>query len=249
MSGWAAWAGLPRHIVVDRGTHNRGVFSGYLSSQGITFSTAGVESAEMIGRTERHGHTLKQLCRKIIREGSYSGTDKIKLVVAEACQTKNGMFRKGGFSPQQWATGRNLRIPGGTMDEEERDLLAPFCLSASDGTHEFALRTKIREQARLNFVKLDTSARVSRALLRKAGPVPGQYQVGDLVCFRRRPKTGESGPQWSPPSKVVGRDRKVIWLTCNGIPIAVSENKRRTCSSSEILAFEFFFIVAMEAIL
>ena len=52
---WISWAGYPKHLVCDRGSHNKGDFGKGLASHGVRIRSAGVESHEQIGRVERHG--------------------------------------------------------------------------------------------------------------------------------------------------------------------------------------------------
>ncbi len=42
-----------------------------------------------------------------------------------------------------------------------------------------------------------------KALVRKAAPVLGDYQVGDLVSYYGEPPAGEDGLQWSIPSRII----------------------------------------------
>jgi hypothetical protein len=110
--------------------------------------------------------------------------------VAEICVTKNNSYRRGGFSPQQWVTGRLQRQAGSMMDEEEFPDLGSLEVTASDGAGSFARLSAIREASKKAFMKLDCSSKVARAVLRRAAPLPGNYDQGDLVCYRRRPRIG-----------------------------------------------------------
>ena len=55
MHGWTRWAGWPRLIRCDRGTHNRGIFGSILAKGGVMIRLAGLEAPEQIGRVERRG--------------------------------------------------------------------------------------------------------------------------------------------------------------------------------------------------
>ena len=54
-----------------------------------------------------------------------------------------------------------------------------------------------RAKAREAFIRWDSGERVRRAALRKAAPVVGSYQVGDIVSHCREARAGEHGLQWS----------------------------------------------------
>ena len=53
--GWTRWAGCPRLVRCDPGTHNSGVFSWSLAKNGMAIRPAGWEVPEQIGRVERRG--------------------------------------------------------------------------------------------------------------------------------------------------------------------------------------------------
>ena len=58
--------------------------------------------------------------------------------------------------------------------------------------------SRVTEQkAREAFVRWDCGERVRRAALRKAAPVVGSYQVGDIVSYCGEARAGEHGLQWS----------------------------------------------------
>jgi hypothetical protein len=237
---WVVWAGLPRSVVVDRGLHNRGVFSRYLASHGITIRQAGLESAEQIGRTERHGGLFKDLLKKVVTDKNVAGAEEIAATIAEVVKTKNNLYRRGGFAPQQWVTGRLQRVPGSTLDEEEFADLGSLAVTASDGTAEFGRQASIRESARKHFAKIDCGSKVARALLRKSAPIPGEYQVGDLISYRRKPRIGEQGTQWSTACRVIGREgSKTLWVLQEGVPVCVATDKVRPCTGAEALAYQY----------
>eukprot|EP00959_Pyramimonas_sp_CCMP1952_P114664 2397153-Pyramimonas_sp.AAC.1 len=41
------------------------------------------------------------------------------------------------------------------------------------------------------FAERDVGGGAARAALRKAAPLAGEYQVGGIACFRKRPTNGE----------------------------------------------------------
>ena len=55
--------------------------------------------------------------------------------------------------------------------------------------------------------------------------LPGEYQVGDVVCFRR---DNQKGPVWSPASRVIGKEGEdKIWVLCYGIPVLERHRPQR----------------------
>ena len=156
---------------MDRGLHNRGVFSRHLAAHGVRIKQAGLEGAEQIGRTERHGGIFKDIYRKVCKDRSLVGIEEVRMAVAEICSIKNNGYRKGGFTARQWVTGRLQRIPGSQMDEDEFADVGALEVTASDGTSTFARLASIRESAKATFMKVDCGSRVARAILRRSAPL------------------------------------------------------------------------------
>ena len=92
--------------------------------------------------------------------------------------------RKGGFAPSQWVLGKFPRSPGDLFcDEEFADL---GCVSEKIDTESaFYNLTQMRLACKKGFAETDCSKRVAKVILRKAAPLPGDYAVGDLICFKR----------------------------------------------------------------
>ena len=230
---WSSWAGQPHEVVTDRGLHNRGAFAQGLASRGTTVTTIGVESPEMIGRTERHGGLLKAMIVRTIAELKLIGSESIAEATNQCVITKNSMSRVKGFAPAQWVLGRLPREPGTVFEEDSWADLGSLQM-ASDGANEFGRIARIREKARKAFVRADMSSRVSRAILRKSAPIQKEYGVGDLVCFR----TDQSG--WSTASRIIGFDGdKLAWVLHRGTPACVAIDRLRPVNASEALAHQF----------
>ena len=160
----------------------------------------------------------------------------MRRAAAEVTSVKNAMARHGGFSPSQWVLGKTPRGPGDQLDEQEYSDMGVI-QSKFDPDSIFAETMAARVAARKASVKEDCSRRVSRAILRKAAPLPGKYNVGDLVVFRR--EQGNDGTQrWSTASRVIGHDGpKTIWVVNEGVPVCVSVDRLRPCTPPESLAY------------
>ena len=88
----------------------------------------------------------------------------------------------------------------------------------------FALQHKARMDAKKAFVELDCSKRVQRALLRNAQPIYENYEVGDIVCFRRD------------FNGVIGKEGdKKVWVLCENIPVLVDGRNLRPANDAEAL--------------
>ena len=117
MTHWVSWAGWPRIVTTDRGTHNRGVFVRILGKNGVYVRNIGLESPEHLGRGERHGGIIRTNMKKIIREHQITTKVHIKMAMADSLSEKNEYMRRGGFSPSQWVLGRAPRGVGHMLDE------------------------------------------------------------------------------------------------------------------------------------
>ena len=192
---WSSWAGQPHEVITDRGLHNRGAFARGLASRGTTVTTIGVESPEMIGRTERHGGLLKAMIVRTIAELKLSGSESIAEAVNQCVITKNSMSRVKGFAPAQWVLGRLPREPGTVFEEDSWADLGSLQM-ASDGANEFGRIARIREKARKAFVRADMSPRVLLEILRASGAKPEFLRAAKFLrcegCDAHRPKAQTS---------------------------------------------------------
>ena len=151
----------------------------------------------------------------------------------EVTRVKNSTSRIGGFSPAQWVLGRDSRTAPSQFSQEWADLGAIEAQADPDSI--FALQHAARAEARKAFVHLDCSRRVQKALLRNAQPIPADYAVGDLVCFRRDNQIG--GTKWSPACRVIGKEpEKNVWLLCGNLPALANAQNLRPASDAEALA-------------
>ncbi|CAE7211787.1 RE1 [Symbiodinium sp. CCMP2592] len=183
MQHWVSPFGWPKVVSHDRGLHNRGAFAHGLGSHGVQIRQAGLESPEHIGKCERHGGIIKRAFKRLVKDHNVVGKDDVKVAMLEAQVAKNEFMRVGGFSPTQWVLGRLPRGVGHVLDEEELGQLGVLS-GRSDATTAFGRQAEFRHTARKAFVHEDCSRRVRKTVLRKAAPLPGKYQAGDLVCYR-----------------------------------------------------------------
>ena len=227
---WTTWAGIPRSIVVDRGTHNRGVFQMELEKMGATFREVATEAPFQLGRTERHGGLLKNMMNRVVHATQSTGPSELQMVLVQCLDTKNQHGNMGGFSPAQWVLGRNPTHGVWSQDDEIQSVVQD-----EDPQSTFNRRAAIREAARSAWAQEDSYKRVRRALLRQGGAEGQVFRQGDLVSFMRR-KGGS--PKWYGPARVLTQEGKNVWIMHGGVPILTADNMIRPSSSEEHLEKE-----------
>ncbi len=227
---WTTWAGIPKFLVVDRGTHNRGAFQLELEKLGVTFREVATEAPYQLGRTERHGGILKNMLNRVIHATQATGLGDLQLALTQCLEVKNQHSNMGGFSPAQWVLGRNPSRGVWTEDDEKEAEVHD-----EDPQSLFNRRGVIREAARSAWAQEDSHKRVRRALLRQGGAEGQVLKQGDLVSFMRR-KGG--APKWYGPARVLTQEGKNVWIMHGGVPILTAENMVRPSSSEEHLEKE-----------
>ena len=230
LRSWIGWAGQPRFILVDRGTHNRGIFMQAMEQRGCRFKLAALEAPYQLGKVERQGGVLKGMLKRVINAENVSGELEIQMALAECLETKNRQGTVGGFSPSQWVIGKNPRSFA-WQDEAEDDFQV---ISDRDPMSSFNRRAGFRESAKLAWAHEDSHRRVRAAVLRKGGSLEEVFRPGDMVSFMRRQKTGG----WIGPARVLACEGKNLWLLHAGIPILVASNRVRGANAEEHLEVE-----------
>ena len=144
--GWTRWAGWPKLVRCDRGTHNRGVFGSTLTKNGVAISRAGLEAPEQIGRVERRGDMLKKMMSKVIKDTHASGRESMDMILRECLNAVNETTRHCGFSPAQWVLSRLARIPA-TMGDEDECLDVGALQACADGPTTFGVHSHYRAKS------------------------------------------------------------------------------------------------------
>ena len=190
------------------------------------------------------------MINKIVRDTNATGEEEMNIILTEGVNACNELSRHGGFAPSQWVLGKLPRTPAMQGDEEEAFDIGTI-QGHIDGASTFGIQSRYRAKARECFVRWDCGQKMQRALLRKAAPITGQYEVGDIVSYCRNTRKGEKGLQWSTGSKIIGFERskqdksqenpKTCWVLCDGVPVCVGTDKIRPCTAPELLAYNYTF--------
>ena len=72
-----------------------------------------------------------------------------------------------------------------------------------------------------------------------------QDPTRDIVSYSRKPRTGETGIQWSVGSRLVGfeppdnpnDEPSTAWVICDGSPVCIATDRLRPCTAAELLAY------------
>ena len=230
LRSWIGWAGLPQYIMVDRGTHNRGIMMVEMEKRGCVFKHVALEAPYQLGKVERGGGVLKDMLKRVVNAETVAGELEMSMALAECLETKNRQGTVSGFSPSQWVIGRN---PGsyGWSDENDDDFQV---VEDSDPHSAFNRRAGFRESARLAWAMEDSHRRVRAAILRRGGAQETEYRPGDMVSFLRKQKTGG----WIGPARALACEGKNLWLLHAGIPVLVASNRVRGANAEEHLEVE-----------
>ena len=123
------------------------------------------------------------MAKKAITARNITGMEEMKMMVTQMNAAKNDMFRSGGFTPSQWVLGKIPRRGAGEQCDEDGYFDIGSLQERTDGSTHFARSMKIREACKEALIKTDCSRKVSKAILRKAAPMKGNYKIGDIVAF------------------------------------------------------------------
>ena len=104
------------------------------------------------------------------------------------------------LSQHQWVLSRLPRNLATVGDEDECLDVGALQAHADGPTTSVVNHVTVRGHVKRSYV--GTGERVRRTALRKAAPVAGSYQVGDVVSYCREARAGEHGLQWSVGSRL-----------------------------------------------
>ena len=153
-SHWLTWAGYPEHgVLTDRAKYVLADFAEDMAAHGCHFEAAARASPWQLGQIELHGNLWKKTMQKLIWSQQVSGRKELLMARSATNQAKNSMSRKGGFSPQQWVIGREIRLPAALSDEGEVARIGAQALAETPET-TFYRKNQIRFAAREVFARM-----------------------------------------------------------------------------------------------
>ena len=170
---WGQYFGLPERIRCDlEGSFRGEMVEDFCHSRGIELSFVPAEHHESTGDVERMiGELKKKMSHHLRNEVENTSPEQ---AAWQMCAAHNRVARVGGYSPAQWALGRDL---------EERDNLA-IQTAQGDPASEMSHNLQARLRAEATYRKLQSDAKISRGLNSRPQRST-QFLPGDLVYFRR----------------------------------------------------------------
>ena len=189
---WVSLFGPPEKILVDNGGEFANQpFIELAESFNIRVLTTPAYSPWSNGIVERHNATLSETLEKVIAESKCT----LEVGLAWALNAKNSLANMHGFSPYQLVMGRNPVMPSLITD-------APPALESNESSEVVRRNLEALATARKSFIESETSNRLKRAVSHNIRPHQNlQFQVGDLVYFKRA-----DSKKWKGPGRVLGLD-------------------------------------------
>ena len=244
---WVRHYGMPAKVRLDpEGAFRSTLFGSWCEERGIEVFPCAAEAHEQIGVVERSIQTLKSTVRQLLQEG---GFDPWQAVI-QACQTHNEFERVQGFSPYQWAFGRQPTLVGRFHEGGYDD---PWWTSSAVPGSSMAANLKLRVRAQQAFLRYQSQEICTRA----ANAKTRRHQVflpGDLVFFKRVKPPAQPQAQvrlahklwrWYGPARVLasetrtdaqGMERKpthIVWIVSHGRLKRCAPDQLRHASSRE----------------
>eukprot|EP00439_Symbiodinium_sp_Y106_P058651 s5262_g8.t1 len=195
---WFQIFGFPENIKLDPEGAFRGLeLREYCLSRGVELLPVPAEFHEGISEVERTIGTIRRKVETFMRQEQYHPTRAAAQMVA----AHNSLARSSGWSPVQWAFGREVTNTGHSR-ERPGEVCAQSAMS--DPTHSMHESLQLRTRAEKAFLEYRERELLSRASNSKTRPVK-QFLPGDLIFYQRY-----QVPQDTPANSVVDRPRLQI---------------------------------------
>jgi hypothetical protein len=249
---WIRHYGAPAAIRLDpEGAFKSNELMEWAQERGIEVLPCAAEAHHQISLAERMIQTIKQTVKQLLQSGQHDPWEAI----VQACQAHNEFERVSGYSPFQWAFGRQPSLTGRFHDKAYDD---PFWTSSAVSGTQMAANLKLRHQAQTAFLKQQSFEQITRASNAKTGRLQ-VFLPGDLVFFKRvkppaQPMAAVRMPhklwRWYGPGRVLatetrtdalGQERKpshIVWIVTHGRLKRCSPEQLRHASEREKLLAE-----------
>ncbi|CAE7725645.1 RE2 [Symbiodinium sp. CCMP2592] len=175
---WTQYFGFPERIKLDAESALRGtLLRDWCATRGVELVHAPAEHHQFISEVERSIGTLRRKIETFLRERP----EHPRQVALSMVTSHNSLARIHGFSPLQWALGRDLSLSG-HVNEGTGEL--PALSSAGTPGADLHQTHRMRLRAAQAFLELRHKELSDRAARSSASAYP-HYLPGDLIYYRR----------------------------------------------------------------
>ncbi|CAE7794276.1 RE2 [Symbiodinium sp. CCMP2592] len=175
---WTQYFGFPERIKLDAESALRGtLLRDWCATRGVELVHAPAEHHQFISEVERSIGTLRRKIETFLRERP----EHPRQVALSMVTSHNSLARIHGFSPLQWALGRDLSLSG-HVNEGTGEL--PALSSAGTPGADLHQTQRMRLRAAQAFLELRHKELSDRAARSSASAYP-HYLPGDLIYYRR----------------------------------------------------------------
>ncbi|OLP81054.1 Copia protein [Symbiodinium microadriaticum] len=247
---WFQYFGYPDTIKLDlEGALRSRALHEACTDKGIDLLPAPAEYHEMIADVEREIGYVRQHLERFLRGGAFEKPGQAALAAVTA---HNSLARVHGFSPLQWALGRDMSLGQRASD-------APADQISATRNTTFNNQGNLRLEAEQAFLKYRADQLASRAKNAKVR-VQVRYFPGDMVFYRRHKTPADlpanswvdrprlRGARWYGPARVLACETKTeegyrkpsqyVWAICSGRLKKFHATQLRHASPSERLTHE-----------
>ena len=252
---WCQIFGFPETLKLDPEGAFRGYDLGeYCASRGIYLDVVPAEYHESISEVERSIGTIRRKIETFIRAEQYQPSR----AAAQMVSAHNTLARTAGFSPAQWAFGRDVSITGHSRERAGEACAQSAMTDPSHGMHE---ALELRTRAEKAFLEYRAKDLTSRAMNAKTRPSK-KFLPGDVIFYQRY-QTPQDSPanlvvdkprvniaRFYGPARVLATETKsdlvdgvrkpsaLIWAICNGRLKKFHQSQVRHASETERLVAE-----------
>ena len=164
MRHWVSIFGPPHCIIHDQGGEFEQDFVEFLEDLSIHTEVTGSHAPWQLAAGERHGGILGSIWQAIITEHQCSDRRGIKMALDSALHAKNSMLTRNGYNAYSAVFGQEPRNPFSLLtDDDDTNLTSRQALGQDGEVGEMA---SVRHTARMAVLKLDTSDKLKRAMMR-----------------------------------------------------------------------------------
>ena len=232
---WSIWAGYPGEVSIDleRGFGSKEFAIG-LGKANISVVPIASQAHWQHGKIERHGGILKEMLSKVIKEADVKTPQHMVWVAEEVTHAKNMLVREHGFSPSQLLFGKEPRCFG---EIEANGTQCAYHFSVGDRGSQVARRMKMRQEARLAYIKCQADRMLQQTARNKTRPWK-EPQIGDKCFFFHefRKKGVGMVKGWHGPALVVGlQGQSNIWIVFGGKCYLIAQEHCREAVGEEAL--------------